>query len=73
MAQAPKHPSQEHITLPRLIITPRPIITIKLSIITRWASMKTQSIMQRRRTNTVNLRTNIRRPHIHILINNDRT
>jgi hypothetical protein len=56
-----------------IIITPRPIITIRLSTITRRASMRTQSIMQPLRTNTVNLPTNIRRPHIHILTNNDQT
>jgi hypothetical protein len=38
-----------------------------------WASMRTQCIMQLRRSNTVNLPTNIRRPHIHILTNNDQT
>jgi hypothetical protein len=56
----------------RSIITQQPlIITIRLSIITRWVSMTTQSIMQLRRRSIVNLLTNIRRLHTHTRTNND--
>jgi hypothetical protein len=61
------------ITQPPLIIMPPLIIIIRLSIITRWGSMRTQSAMQPRLRNIVNLLINIRLLHTHILKNNDLT